>query len=178
MNYQNFLRKCHIFTILILTVSFFTDSFALENEISALESGLRPFLENRIKHRHSPRYYPLPHPNQNIRTALFALPRVWNNLSAEFKQLYNEALNIPSSFQVFESPGGFFEIYFSSDTNDSHCVDKTDNYGYSKQNWSLKTDTPNGVPDYIDEVGWALDSTYSAEIIGFEFKEPFPYKKY
>lgn len=176
MNYQNFLQKCHIFAIFIITTSFFTDSFALENKITALEGRLRPYLETKIKHRHSSRYYPLPHPNQNIQTNIFALPRVWNNLSAEFKQLYHDALNLPSSFQAFESPGGFFEIYFTSDTNNYHCVDKTDNYGYSNQNWKLKIDTPNGVPDYIDEVGWALDSTYNAEIIGFDFKEPIPYK--
>lgn len=148
------------------------------NHITTIENRLRPFLENRVQQRTFSRYSPQPHPQYHdfTQSDFFALPRVWNDLSSEFKQLYRQASQIPSWFQKYESPGGFFEIFFTIDTNSSDCVDTTDNYGYNKENWRSKSELPNGVPDYIDEVAWALDSTYNAEITGFGFVEPIPFK--
>ena len=193
LNYQHIIRKHTFYFLTIISVSIFAEPAPVANrsvqnriiqnrisvnQITSIENRLRPFLENKIRQRTSSRYYPQPHPQFHdfMQSDFFALPRVWNDLSSEFKQLYHQASQIPSWFQKYESPGGFFEIFFTKDTNSFDCVDTTDNYGYSIENWRSKNETPNGVPDYIDEVAWALDSTYNAEITGFGFVEPIPFK--
>jgi hypothetical protein len=96
------------------------------------------------------------------------LAREWNNLSSEFKALYKQASRIPDSFSVYNSPGGNFEIYFTTSGPDS--VNPIDLYGFRSENWSKKTEQSNGIPDYIDEVAWALDSCWSALSNRFGFQ--------
>jgi hypothetical protein len=40
----------------------------------------------------------------------------------------------------------------------------------------MRTNQPNGTPDYIDETAWALDSAWHMEIDRFGFPPPYPYK--
>ncbi|MBD3391830.1 MAG: hypothetical protein GF418_07215, partial [Chitinivibrionales bacterium] len=37
------------------------------------------------------------------------------------------------------------------------AVDTIDTYGYDSTDWREKTSGPNGIPDYIDEIAWAMD---------------------
>jgi len=103
------------------------------------------------------------------------LIQLWDDLSPEFKTLYKSAATIPSSFLTIISPGGNFDISYS--LNGADAVDSTDNYGYSKLNWRLREEKPNGIPDYIDEVGWALDSCWSVQIDRFGLSAPAPFLK-
>ena len=41
-------------------------------------------------------------------------------------------------------------------------------------NWRFRYHGANGIPDYVDEVAWALDSAWSMEIDHFGFVEPIP----
>lgn len=40
----------------------------------------------------------------------------------------------------------------------------------------MKQSFPNGVPDYVDEIGWALDSCWELEVNRFNLIAPIPYK--
>jgi hypothetical protein len=51
-----------------------------------------------------------------------------------------------------------------------------DLFSYDKSDWHIKTNIPNGIPDYIDEIAFALDSSWSMEIERFKFMEPIPVK--
>ncbi len=55
-----------------------------------------------------------------------------------------------------------------------HAPDTTDLYGYggTSGDWRKMVPLSNGVPDYIDEVAWALDSAWSMEIDRFQFPAP------
>jgi hypothetical protein len=55
------------------------------------------------------------------------------------------------------------------------AVKRDDSYHYSRLNWRELLQGANGIPDYVDETGFALDSTYAMEIERFGFQEPFPY---
>ena len=102
------------------------------------------------------------------------LARTWNSLSPEFRALYKQAAQIPSSFRKYDSPGGHFEVYYTLSGLDQ--VDSSDNYGFSTSSWSIKTGNPNGTPDYIDEVAWALDSSWSILVDKSGFVEPIPHR--
>ena len=104
---------------------------------------------------------------------LFAIARHWDQLSPSFKALYLKATEIPSDMIQYVSPSGHFEIYYYA--SGSEKVDLTDTIGYSASDWRTRTHTPNGVPDYVDEVAYAADSAWSMEIDGFGFKSPWPY---
>ncbi|NLG18167.1 MAG: hypothetical protein GX556_12615 [Fibrobacter sp.] len=145
------------------------------NQVRNLENRLKPFLEHRI--RRAGRFNGLPQLNpENIpaESDILQLARVWNDLSPEFKVLYKEAISIPKSFSVHLSPGGNFEVYYTTVGPDS--VSSADHYGFEGADWSVKTDKGNGVPDYVDEVAWALDSCWSKMIDRFGFKPPLPSK--
>ncbi len=103
------------------------------------------------------------------------LIQLWNELDPEFKSLYKSAATIPDSFLTITSPGGNFDISYSLKGADA--VDSTDNYGYSGLNWRLREEKPNGIPDYIDEVGWALDSCWSTLINRYGLRSPAPFLK-
>ena len=104
----------------------------------------------------------------------FMIARYWNRFSAAFKLLYLKSSVInPAMDRVYTSPGGHFEIYYTN--TGKYAVPTSDSYGYSTTNWREKNLSPNGVPDYIDEVAWALDSAWSMEIDGFGFVQPIPY---
>ena len=145
------------------------------NQVRNLENRLKPFLEHRI--RRAGRFNGLPQLNpENIpaESDILQLARVWNDLSPEFKVLYKEAISIPKSFSVHLSPGGNFEVYYTTVGPDS--VSSADHFGFEGTDWSLKTDKRNGVPDYVDEVAWALDSCWSIMVDRFGFNPPLPSK--
>jgi hypothetical protein len=98
------------------------------------------------------------------------LSKVWNFLSPEFLKMYKEAVRPPIDFDSYESPGGHFEILYT--TEGIRGVDTTDRYGYGSPDWRVRTGGPNGVPDYIDETAFALDSSWSMEIDRFGFIPP------
>ncbi len=142
-------------------------------DFKSLENRLVPFLERRIN-RHLGRKSVFNEKQSDLEKDLIMAGRFMNRLSAEFKQLYRNATKIPSSFQCYISPGGNFEIYYTLSGKDS--IDSTDRYGYSLIDWKTRTDSPNGIPDYVDEVAFALDSCRSMEIERFRFIAPAPYK--
>ena len=149
-----------------------TDQLYLSGDKArTLENRLRPFLESRIRRSVRSAGFPRINPDQLPQESDFLrLAREWNNLSSEFKALYKQASRIPDSFSVYNSPGGNFEIYFTTSGPDS--VNPIDLYGFRSENWSKKTEQSNGIPDYIDEVAWALDSCWSAMVNRFGFQPP------
>ena len=97
----------------------------------------------------------------------------WNELSAGFRKVYLEALEIPADYRMYQSPGFGVEIYYTTGGEDG--VDTLDTLqGEEDDRWQLKSGS-NGIPDYIDEVARALDSTWNMEIERFGFPEPHPY---
>ena len=71
------------------------------------------------------------------------------------------------------SPGKHFEVYYSPSPIKSFL--QNDNYGFDTlNNWRQKISAPNGIPDYVDEIAWALDSSWSIEVDRFGFQEPIP----
>lgn len=98
--------------------------------------------------------------------------RMWHHLSDGFKKKYLEATAIPTDFSHMPSPGGHFLVFYTT-TDEYEEIDSTDNYGYGGgSDWRIKINEPNGVPDYADEVAWALDSSWSMEIDRFGFVAP------
>ncbi len=110
------------------------------------------------------------------RKDLFAIAAQWDGLSPSFKRLYKKAAAaaIPVDSQSFISPGGhFYIIYTTNDTTLAQdAIDSTDTLGYDTANWRRKIQGPNGVPDYIDELAFALDSSWSMEVERFGFSAP------
>ena len=148
----------------------FSQSAASLKNVQALEERLRPFLQQRINHFHS---YTSAE-NRLHESDLFLLVKVWNSLSPEFKKLYKEATQIPNGYTYYVSPSGHFEIYYTTTLDGS--VDATDHYGFGDSTgWRPKNNQPNGVPDYVDEVAWDLDSAWSMEINRFQYIQPIPY---
>jgi hypothetical protein len=104
----------------------------------------------------------------------FMIARYWNFFSPEFRAQYLKSQEIDSAMDhSYVSPGGHFEIYYTM--RGTYAVPKADAYGYSASDWHEKSLSPNGVPDYIDEVAWALDSAWSMEVDGFGFVKPISY---
>jgi hypothetical protein len=104
----------------------------------------------------------------------FMISKYWNFFSLAFKALYLKSQEIdPAMDQSYVSPGGHFEIYYTM--RGTYAVATDDAYGYSASDWREKSLSPNGVPDYIDEVAWALDSAWSMEVDGFGFVKPLVY---
>lgn len=149
--------------------------------LQQFEKRLTPFLHHRInrRNRHGTVRTPV-NAEKSSTTSPFTeadlryLPKVWNQLSVEFKNLYLAAVALPDNMLSYTSPGGNFEIFYAITGLDS--VATTDFYGFSSTNWRIKTDYSNGIPDYIDEVAWAADSSWSMEIDRFGFIAPYPYK--
>jgi hypothetical protein len=137
--------------------------------VQALEERLRPYLERRISRS------PETGQNRLNESDLFLLAKVWNSLSTDFKQLYLQATQIPSQDSFYVSPSGHFEVYYTTRGEDR--VSPADNYGFGTSgNWRTKNSQPNGVPDYVDEIAWDLDSAWSMEIGRFQYIQPIPYK--
>ncbi len=105
---------------------------------------------------------------------IMLLAKMWGSLSDEFKRTYTTSLLFPDSFVVYNSPGGHFEIYYTTRGPDSVSI--VDTYGYSSSPPYIQTSQPNGIPDYIDETAWALDSTWRMEVVRFGMPQPSPYK--
>lgn len=105
----------------------------------------------------------------------FYLARYWNELSPEFHALYKTAATIPSTFDVYVSAGGGFEIYYTTTGGDA--VDPADTYGFDSGDWRARVQGANGTPDYIDEIGWALDSSFGLEVDSLGFPSPYPHRE-
>jgi len=139
-----------------------------------IERTFRPYLEERIKSREggrrSERSLDFDSPAKND---YYALMRYWDELSIEFRALYKEATNISryKDYDYFISPKGKFKILYTTSGTDS--VDITDKFSYgSGQQWNERSSIPNGVPDYIDEAAFALDSAYTMMVERFGFNKP------
>jgi hypothetical protein len=105
---------------------------------------------------------------------LFYLTKVWRFLSDATKNEYLSLSIIPDSAKVFTTPGNHFEIYYLPSHAASHL--NGDNYSFDRNSWRIKQFAPNGIPDYVDEIGWALDSCWELEVNKFNFITPIPYK--
>ncbi|MCL2218848.1 MAG: hypothetical protein FWB94_03030 [Chitinispirillia bacterium] len=105
---------------------------------------------------------------------LLTLMHKWNDLTPEFRALYAEATAIPAGRETYISPSGHFKIFYMTSGIDS--VDVTDTIGYAADgqpsSWRERSRSPNGVPDYVDEVAFALDSSWSMIIDRFGFPKP------
>jgi hypothetical protein len=138
--------------------------------VRMLEEHFKPFLESRLVRNKNPISLT---PDQVPTDFDFQmLARVYNNLSPEFKALYEKATALPDSSSIYKSPRGHFEVYYYKSGPDS--VDTTDNYGFDSLDNQINK--PNGIPDYVDEVAWALDSSWSMEVDRFGFPAPIPYQ--
>jgi hypothetical protein len=136
--------------------------------LRAFETTLTPYLRTRAAHAVSSRSLYAP-----SQADLFTIAKHWNGLSKSFRSLYLSAMELPKSASVYASPGGHFDILYKM-SGDS-AVDKTDTIGYSGSNWRVRQQGPNGVPDYVDEVAFAADSSWSMEIDRFGFVAPHVY---
>jgi len=138
-----------------------------------IEAKFRPFLEERVSVRRGGfRSTRAARPSERD---LFLLMKAWDNLSAEFRALYNEAQRNPVDYDYsFISPMGKFKIYYDTTGRDS--VDITDTIGYGVNGqpsmWRVRNSSPNGIPDYIDEAAFAFDSAWSMETGRFKFRNP------
>lgn len=144
---------------------------------ATLEERFRPFIENRLKNRRFPRQLQVnqsKNANLPFDMEIMMLAKMWSSLSDEFKRSYSSSLLFPDSFAVYNSPGGHFEIYYTTRGPDSISTD--DKYGFTSSPPFVQTSQPNGIPDYIDETAWALDSTWRMEIVRFGLPQPYPYK--
>ncbi len=106
---------------------------------------------------------------------LFLMVRHWDRLSSEFKKNYALAFSemTRAKSHAYTSPSGRFSIEYETSGPDS--VDGTDSYGYGvTDDWRIRTDAPNGIPDYVDEVAWAFDSSWSMEVDRFGLVKPAP----
>jgi hypothetical protein len=139
-----------------------------------LQARLQPYFSHKagIRHKEEPEQRPTA-PTQKD---LFAIAAHWDRLSPAFKDVYLRAAAsaVPNDSQSFRSPGGHFVIIYTVTNTDStrHAVDSTDAYGYDRNDWRVRSSGANGVPDYIDELAWALDSTWAMEIDRFGFDTP------
>lgn len=67
------------------------------------------------------------------------------------------ALARPTRTYSYDSPGGYFKIHY--DTEGLHAVPLTDA-------------NTNGIPDYIENLGWYADSSWEHEIVTLGWREP------
>ncbi len=135
-----------------------------------LEQRLTPFFAERAEGAGAARdVVDLSRPSQ---ADLFRIAAQWERLSVSFRELYRKATGIPEDFVYHVSPGGHFEVYYTTRSSSTSAVDTADRYGYESGDWRRRTDDSNGIPDYVDEVAWALDSAWSMEIERFGFPPP------
>lgn len=151
--------------------SAFTNSETGPETVRNLEERLTPYLRHRIARRHKQTQLKRAAPRE---TDLLLLAKVWSALSTEFKKLYLESVTLSGHLTSYTSPGGHFEILYSLTGRDS--IDATDHYGFSDNNWRNKTSNKNGIPDYIDETAYALDSSWAMIIDRFGFLPPHVYQ--
>jgi hypothetical protein len=138
------------------------------------ETRMRRFLEARIK---GPKAILDAAQSSPVRESdLLMIAPLWNRLSPSFKTLYLQAVQIPGGYTMRVSPGGHFEVYYTTEDPDEK-VDDTDTLGYGNiEDWRSRTPGPNGIPDYIDEVAWALDSSWSLHVDRSGFIAPLSYR--
>jgi len=160
-----------------------TGTFGAVNAVSLvspadLEARLRPVLEERADFRRGVKgggRAAASSRNPAIsQSDLFAMAKVWNSLSPEFHALYAEATAIPKNFDYYVSPGGNFKVFYTTAGRDSVSSIDTMGYGLSGQpdKWRERRSGANGVPDYVDEAAFALDSAWSMEVARFGFPKP------
>jgi len=152
-----------------------TSAFASVKSVTELkavaatfETALTPYLQARAAHIKI--QASLYKPSQ---ADLFTIAKRWNLLSTSFKTLYLQAMEFPPNLKVYTSPGGHYDILYSTTGIDS--VDITDTIGYNTSDWRTKTHTANGIPDYIDAVAFSADSAWSMEVDHFGFLQPIAY---
>ena len=141
--------------------------------IQTFEARLRPYLQSRLKGARFVNALPA---SQLPREGDFlVLAAVWFKLDPSFLALYQAAVSPnPQGYDSCLSPGGHYVIYYTTNPDSADAVDPTDTIGFGpdSSNWRTKTSGPNGIPDYIDQVAWALDSAWSMEVNGFGFHQP------
>ncbi len=105
---------------------------------------------------------------------LFYMTKVWDKIDNNIRTAYVKSLEIPDTLSMYVSPGKHFEVYYNSKPIKSKL--QADNIGYGTSgNWRQKTNLPNGIPDYVDEIAWSMDSSWSMEVEQFKFQPPIPF---
>ncbi len=136
-----------------------------------MEKQLAPFFEAKLTGTGEKHSVPPAIPPADI--DMMMLCKVWDNLSPQFKKMYLQATAIPDDFKSVVSTGGHFEIFYTLEG--SNAVDSTDTGGIGNDHdRHARSNIANGIPDYIDEVAWALDSSWSMEVERFGFIDPIP----
>ncbi len=147
-------------------------SAAGSSEIKSLEDKLLPFFNAKIGKSDQTTLK-----KRKIYTPttkdLFLLAKQWSNLSEGFRMVYSEAISIPTDCELYKSPGFGIEVYYKK--QGVGAIDTTDVWGCSRSDWHMRDSIENGVPDYIDEIAWAMDSVWNMEVNRFDFKAPVPY---
>ncbi len=106
---------------------------------------------------------------------LWVLSRNYSGLSTAFKAVYTQAYGVPAGYRVFVTPKKNGEIWYTLNGSDKvNGVDSLDTMGYDTLDWRTKKFGKNNIPDYIDEVAFAFDSTYAMIIDRFGFSAPLP----
>lgn len=138
------------------------------------EARLKPYFASRIKgHAAFAALRNDQYPREND---IMLLKQLWSSLSPEFKAVYKAAVSIPVDYKMYASPGGHFEVYYTT-SDPTNAIDPTDTLGFGNgQNWRTKISGKNSVPDYVDEVAFALDSSWSIEVDGLGFIAPLTVK--
>lgn len=102
----------------------------------------------------------------------FSVARHWERLSPEVQNRYRMALLDTTGVPLtYRTPSGQCIIHYA--LSGVNAVSSRDTMGYgSGFRWREKSRTGNGIPDYIDETAWALDSSWSLEVERFGFPPP------
>ena len=158
----------HLFLISCLCVS---EAETIDFEANrAIERELLPYFTAMLQSRDQlSKTKSFHHPTQQ---QLLSVARSWNHLSHTFKTTLLQAVAIPPESDMYKTPGFGIEIYYTTAGTDA--VDSTDTYGYQEDDWRLLVPGPNGIPDYVDETGWALDSSWNMMINQIGFHAPSP----
>jgi hypothetical protein len=138
--------------------------------VARFEARMRPVLEAKIKGKGALLAAP-----QLQESDVLMLPRLWDRLSPSFMTLYFDAIQIPEGYLLYVSPGGHFEVFYTT-TDTFARVDKTDTMGFGNSgNWRTKSSGGNGIPDYVDAVAWACDSSWSLHVDRHQFVAPLAF---
>ncbi|KMQ50476.1 hypothetical protein CHISP_2594 [Chitinispirillum alkaliphilum] len=141
-------------------------------DVREFENRMRPFFDQRIRAAGEERKNVAEIPEESD---FLLIAQIWDELSPQFRALYESAATIPQDFKRHISPMGRFEIFYTTSGFDSISITDTMSY-LSGENWRQPVNTPNGVPDYVDEVAFALDSSWSMMVDRFGFPPPIPIK--
>ncbi len=103
---------------------------------------------------------------------MYALARRWDSLSPSVQTRYIQEITFPTGYDQATSPAGLFEVHYTTAGIDA--IDPIDTVGFTPAGHTRKGS--NGIPDYVDWVGWALDSAWRLEVARLGFPRPIAFQ--